>query len=385
MHQQSIPTSLGRRVRPRLSIRRDADNEPDPIAAPGAQVGYAKTAILRLSDPDFADVAVAYLQGNGIGDIDDEQRTELREALPGMLAAFESKHGSIVRSYLTAGGAAACLTSDDELMIALGQRADSGPEELIDLVRRCERVGYTAWHRLYTYDRRSCQMQIWGVVEDALRLLDEAPTDGAGTAASTLGDSLDRLSTRLDGAEDFMLRCAARRTQSRYLKGMLSGAVIVGAILAATLLMLITAGELTRTAGDLLLVAMAGAVGAVFSVLARMTSGSLQTNLPTLDHDMKSTDLHLIAALRALVGSVLALAIYVLVLAGMVPIGEAPEATRTALVTGLAFLAGFSERLAQDAFIRSGQGLVGSMGDSPSMGPSAGLAPPPGARQATSY
>ena len=366
---------LGRLPRPGLSLRRTPADQPEPRSVSQAPVGFAKSAILRLNNPGFADVAMAYLQANGQAVADDEQRSELREALPKMLAEFEATHGPIVRSHLTEGSAAACLTDGDELIIALGQRATSGPEELIDLLRRCERVGYTAWHRLHTYDRRSCQLQVWGVVEDALRLLDETAN---GVDTSALGDSLERLSARLDGAEDFMLRCAARRTQSRYLKGMLLGAVVVGVLLTAVLLMITAVDELTRQTADLLLVALAGAVGAVFSVLARMTSGSLQTNLPTLDHDMKNTDLRLIAALRPVVGSVFALALYVLVMAGMVPIADGEDTTRTALVTGLAFLAGFSERLAQDVFIRSGQGLVGSMGDSPSKGPAAGLAPPPG-------
>lgn len=369
---------LGRLPHPRIAPRRDPGNDPMAPIGDDARVGFSRSSILRFSNPDFADVALAYMQANGKGVADDEQRRELREAVPGMLAAFEAKHGPIVRSYLTEGSAAACLTDHDELIIALGQRAPSGPEQLIDLLRRCERVGYSAWHRLYTYDRRSCQLQVWGVVEDALRLLDESAVTPDESGPSTLDESLRRLSARLDGAEDFMLRCAARRTQSRYLKGMLSGAVVVSAVLICVLVTLVAADALTRTTADLLLVAVAGAVGAVFSVLARMTSGSLQTNLPTLDHDMKNTDLHLIAALRPLVGCVLALAVYVLVQAGMVPIGDDQDATRTAVVTGLAFLAGFSERLAQDVFIRSGQGLVGSMGDSPSKGPAAGLAPPPG-------
>ena len=53
---------------------------------------------------------------------------------------------------------------------------------------------------------------------------------------------------------------------------------------------------------------------------------------------------------------------------------------QTALYVTIGFLAGFTERFAQDMFVRSGAGLQGVMGDSPSTGPSAGLAPPPGAQ-----
>lgn len=373
--------SLGRLRQSRVRIRRGTGHARQTPAVPEPHVEFVKSAILRVSQPDFCDIAVAYLHANGTGEADDDQRRKLQEALPGMLADFEGKHGAIVRSHLTDGLAAACLTDNDELIVALGQRAASGPEQLIDLLRRCERVSYTAWHRLHMYDRRSCQLQVWGVVEDALRVLDETPVSPASpSAARKLEASLQRLSARLDAVEDFMLRCAARRTQSRYLKGMLLGALLVGVFLAAALVALVVTDALTWLSGELLLVAMAGAVGAVFSVLARMTSGSLQTNLPTLDHDMKKTDLRLIAALRPVVGLVFALAVYVLILGGTVPIVQAEGATRTALLTGLAFLTGFSERLAQDVFIRSGQGLVGSMGDSPSKGPAAGLAPPPGTR-----
>lgn len=55
----------------------------------------------------------------------------------------------------------------------------------------------------------------------------------------------------------------------------------------------------TRLAGQLLLVATAGAVGAVVSVLWRMTSGGFRMNLPTLSHEMKGTDVRLMAALRS--------------------------------------------------------------------------------------
>ena len=81
-------------------------------------------------------------------------------------------------------------------------------------------------------------------------------------------------------------------------------------------------------------------------------------------------------------GLVLALASYAVVLAGLVPMDKNADdpGKQMALYVALAFLAGFTERFAQDMFVRSGMGLQGVMGDSPSTGPSAGLAPPPGAR-----
>lgn len=362
--------------------RRTGDQQGAAAAPSEPDLGLLCGTILRAGRPQFADLATAYVHAHGKGEAGEEQRAKLRRALPRMLHAFEQEHGPIVRSYLSETLAAACLTKRDELFVSIGQRASDGPDNLVALLRRCERVGYTAWHRLHEFDRRSCQQQLWNVIEDALRLLEAHPTGSASQPARrAIDDSVARLEKRVDAAEDFMLRCAARRTQAHYLKGMLLGALVLGVVLAAVLATIAVVGTVRRPAADLLLVALAGSAGAVFSVLARMTSGSLQTNLPTLDHDMKNTDLRLIAALRPLVGLVSALALYVLVKGGIVPMSTGTDATRTALATGVAFLVGFSERLAQDVFIRSGNGLLGTMGDSPAKGPAAGLTPPPGARR----
>jgi hypothetical protein len=81
---------------------------------------------------------------------------------------------------------------------------------------------------------------------------------------------------------------------------------------------------------------------------------------------------------------VLALGSYAVVLAGLVPMDEGDDPVRqTALYVAIGFLAGFTERFAQDMFVRSGNGLQGVMGDSPSSGPSAGISPPPGAQVGT--
>jgi hypothetical protein len=63
----------------------------------------------------------------------------------------------------------------------------------------------------------------------------------------------------------------------------------------------------------------------------------------------------------------------------LIPLDQQGGASQTALFAGIGFLAGFSERLAQDMFARSGQGLAGTASDSPSAGPSAGLSATTGA------
>ena len=327
---------------------------------------------IRNGHPRFPHVALAsYLARSE--EVSAKERSVLRREFANMFDRFERTNGRIVRWYMSREVfAAAALTDRDDITVTLGRQLRPGSAQLVDLLRRCQQVAYSSWHRLTPFDRRQCQNMVFSVIEEALRLLDTKGKVESGVC-------LRALTKRLDEAEEFMLRCAARRAQGKYLKGMLAGTLITGALVGAVAGVLINGDDLTRLAGQLLLVATAGAVGAVVSVLWRMTSGSFRMNLPTLSHEMKGTDVRLIAALRPVIGLVFALATIVLVMGAVIPVDKQSGETQTALFAGIAFLAGFSERLAQDMFVRSGQGLTGVMSDSPSAGPSAGLSPQPGA------
>jgi hypothetical protein len=353
---------------PRHAIpRASVPQEPEFLECAPELVGA-----LKGGQPPFAHVALAsYLARRP--EVPEADRAFLRRNFADMFERFERSSGRIVSWYMaTEVFAAAALTDKDGISVTLGRELPPGSAELVDLIRRCQQVAYSAWHRLNRFDRRQCQTMVFQVIEEALRRLD---TDGVVRSDDCMGPLKDRL----DQAEEFMLRCATRRAQAKYLKGMLVGTVAIGAALAAATVVLVAMGDLTRLGGQLLLVATAGMVGAVVSVLWRMTSGSFRMNLPTLDPDMKGTDLRLMAALRPVIGLVFALGAIVLVMGELIPLDQQDGTSQSALFAGIGFLAGFSERLAQDMFARSGQGLAGPAGDSPSAGPSAGLSPTPGA------
>jgi hypothetical protein len=327
---------------------------------------------LRGGQPRFAHVALAsYLSRRP--DVSEEDRAFLRRNYADMFERFERSSGRLVGWYMaTEVFAAAALTEKDGISVTLGRELPPQSAELVDLIRRCQQVAYSAFHRLNRYDRDQCQAMVFQVIEEALRRLD---TDGPVRSDDCMGP----LKERLDQAEEFMLRCATRRAQAKYLKGMLIGSVAIGAAITAVTIALVAMDDLTRLGGQLVLVATAGMVGAVVSVLWRMTSGSFRMNLPTLDHDMKGTDLRLIAALRPVIGLVFALGAIVLVMGELIPLDQQDGQSQSALFAAIGFLAGFSERLAQDMFARSGQGLAGVENETPSAGPSAGLSPAPGA------
>src|SRR3954449_1078250 len=91
---------------------------------------------------------------------------------------------------------------------------------------------------------------------------------------------VEALAGRLREAEQFMLRCAARRAQSHYLKGVLLGGAAIAVLLGLATAVVQATGEMCPLRGTLLLVAAAGAAGAAISVPMRMTSGSFRMNLP---------------------------------------------------------------------------------------------------------
>jgi hypothetical protein len=364
----------------------------------GTQIGEWPICAPELAGADppesatFHAAAIAYLFGRdpqpGGPAIADSDRALCRRRFPGLMAAFERAHGRLRRSYFARHAfAAAAVTDRDELQLVWGREESLRSPHYVRLLFRCEQLSYAAWHRLHEYDRRQCLNMISSVAVEVMRRLDSPATEagglpgnGKGPARSSKDESNEVafLENELDEAEDFMLRSATRRAQIHYTKGMLWGTLAVALLTGAAGLLLWVFEVPSPTPSHLLLVMAAGAVGALVSVLVRMTLGQSSMNLPTLDHDMKRTDLRLIGAMRPLIGAVFGLVTYALIRSALVPLDPPSGGVDLYLYVSVAFLAGFSERAAQDMFVRSGQGLVGPIGEAPATGPSAGLSPPPG-------
>jgi hypothetical protein len=202
-------------------------------------------------------------------------------------------------------------------------------------------------------------------------------SDATGPVLSR--EEITHLHRNLDEAEDFMLRCATRKAQAQYVRGMLQrGSLLVVPLVLFAALVGVVEGSFHTILGQALLVCLAGAAGALVSVMWRMTSGTFSINLPTLGEEAGGKELRLVGAMRPAIGGVFALAVFAFVKSPLIPLAVTSK-DDTFLLVALGFLAGFSERFAQDIFVRSGQGLAGPGGDAPSTGLSAGLSPPPGA------
>jgi hypothetical protein len=149
----------------------------------------------------------------------------------------------------------------------------------------------------------------------------------------------------------------AQENRQIYIFGMMIGASLVFA--TAYSLLVFFPSLLTIEPRLLIEVSAAGAIGAAVSVMGRLTSNRLQ-----IDPAAGTLLTALAGAFRLLIGSVFGLAIFIFIESQILPIEvNVTGQQREYFYTGLAFLAGFSERLAQDAVARAGGVIMGPAGD----------------------
>jgi hypothetical protein len=157
-------------------------------------------------------------------------------------------------------------------------------------------------------------------------------------------DELAELRRELGTAEKTFIGFLRPRAERNYLIGTLLGVVLAGVLVAALALVL----ALTDAGGLWVAVAASGAVGALMSVWTRLKSEELQVDVDANPHDLR-----IAGASRPLVGALSALGLYVFVEAGILPLAVPEDPTEANfLLAAIAFLAGFSERLAADVFGR---------------------------------
>jgi hypothetical protein len=142
--------------------------------------------------------------------------------------------------------------------------------------------------------------------------------------------------------EDYYFRSGEKRARMRYVTGMVTFGVVLVALAAAVTaaaLALFDALDLHSTGlQEFYAAAAAGGVGAVISVLMRMSGrGSF-----AIDHELSRWEVMLIGAYRPLIGSVSGIVVYFIVQTPLVPIEQSALTLPFYIV--VAFLAGFSER-----------------------------------------
>jgi hypothetical protein len=153
---------------------------------------------------------------------------------------------------------------------------------------------------------------------------------------------VERQRAELRRREAYYQGAGEKRARLRYIEGMLGIGVLILVLLSIAtwgLLALFGFGDLhDATAREFYASSVAGAVGAVISVMMRMSGRGTFA----IDHEIGKLEVLLVGAYRPLIGAVSGVVVYFLVQTPMVPIDDTTETVPFFAV--VAFLAGFSER-----------------------------------------
>ncbi len=273
-------------------------------------------------------------------------------------ARFEAEHGAIVSEYWCWHLPSAVVLTEKPRspLIAWLVRprltfhrasdwATRDQPEVAEQVHRCDDLAIRATQVLSGLRRRICLHLVMTSAAHLLSFVDSKA--GHGTTA----DILKQEKKALDETETYYRSAANGQAQIVYFGAM----VVAAAALALFALFGYWWIPLPGIGGgsDFYGCIAAGALGAVVSVIQRINSGQF-----ALTYDVGRPYVSFLGALRAVLGATFGLLLYFAVTSGLLTIFNVPDENTKRLFSFLviAFLAGFSERWAQDTLTSLGQG-----------------------------
>jgi hypothetical protein len=222
-------------------------------------------------------------------------------------------------------------------------------------------------------DRRICMEKLFTLMKELLQLAEQWPASPApapnADRSGPLPAGVVALRKLYEGevarTQERYVRAAERHAETTYFLGMLVGGVVLGALALAVHRMAGGTQMAVREEALLIVALVVGGLGAIVSVMQRMTSGNL-----TLRYRAGVLTIVFVGAFRPLIGAIFGLLLYVLTVSGLLPLklpAEAPPDTTLVndavlyFFAALAFFAGFSERFAQDMLV-TGQRQLSATG-----------------------
>jgi hypothetical protein len=196
----------------------------------------------------------------------------------------------------------------------------------------------------------SVVVYVLGVVDSLEGVQKTAQQDGQDVTEHSrlcIRKALRIARSELARLQQLVNEAAIRSALRHYVLGLFLGGIALLALAWTT--SRVPMFEPTRTQ-DLVRAVAAGGLGAVISVMIRISHGQRVDVDPTQGNSMTC----LAGSFRPVIGGVLGAALYVLLQAGLIPLDiPAKPDDASYLFAAIAFLAGFSERWAQDTIVRS--------------------------------
>jgi hypothetical protein len=263
---------------------------------------------------------------------------------------FEAEHGKIVSQYwcsneasgiaLTVKRRPLLLADTVQLHWATDWSTKDKPK-LTRLLYDCEDLAVRVQEVLRDTSRRVAIQSVFNVISF---LLGFAETERARNDRAVA--EVDRTTReRLAIIKTYYRQAAVRSGQIVYVGGMLLGMVVPLALAIAG--WIVIGKDHTSDVGIGLLCFSVGAVGALMSVMSRLSSGKVR-----VEWEFGKDTLRTLGALRPFVGAVFGLMTYLALRSGVIA-DLSNRAGRSYYYIVFAFAAGFSERLAQDMLLGS--------------------------------
>lgn len=295
-----------------------------------------------------------------------------------LFAAYQRDSGRVCSSYYCNYLPAGAARTDHPRMALVFNSGTWGPEE--KLLTSCDGLYWEAIDFLGGTDRATFVERLYAVTTDILALLDarcrqaqqqqkpsapraQAPATAPAAKRSTSEPDSSRvqalaaLGQKLADVKAFYLQAAPKRARLNYLIGVAYGVVATGFLAALIFLLLWATNVFSSDARvELLCTFAAGALGAVFSVLQRVSSENLRPN-----YEAGKKELIVLGMVRPLVGAIGAIAVYSLLVGGVLDFAL-PETAVTEIFyyVGIGFISGFSERFAPDTLFRTASTIGGA-------------------------
>jgi hypothetical protein len=316
---------------------------PPLAAAPAEQVSVESELGTDAHAVSFSELVYAHFNwwSNRADAVVDERLAARYDAAR---RAFERRHGEIVSAYWCSNvESAVALTEKRRLRGWVSPTwgfhresdwATQSSPGVAAALHRCDELAVRANTVLTGVRQRICMQLVVASAAHLLSLVDARAkrTDEGATAAA-----LKQERAALDEAEAYYKDAANDQAPMVYFGGMATAAILLS-IIAAIWLSISWATPVAAL--------IAGAIGAVVSVIQRINNGKF-----TLDYDIGSPYAFFLGGLRPLIGGTFAMAISFAFTGGLlhlpVAANESTDSRRLALLV-LGFLAGFSERWAQD-------------------------------------
>jgi hypothetical protein len=264
-------------------------------------------------------------------------------------ARFEAQHGKIVSAYW-------CTDEASGIVLTIKRRpfllADSvrlhwatdwstrEKPKLMTLLYECESLAVKVQEVLRDTSRRLAIQSLFTVISFVLGFAETERSRNERAVAAVSQTTRGHLKE----VEKYYRKAAARSGQIVYVGGVLLGMVPMVLLAFLAWLLIANANDFNSPAGIGLLCFSAGGVGAMVSVMSRMSTGSVR-----LDWEFGKDTLRTLGALRPFVGAVFGLMTFLALKSGVVDIRVGDGSTYYYIV--FAFVAGFSERFAQDMLL----------------------------------